>query len=317
MMAKHKMRVAIVGLGDIARKAYLPILTAHKAVDLILYNRSPESLQEMQALYRIEKGTDSMSHLIEQKPEAAFVLTSSPSHFQIVKQLLKNGIDVFVEKPATLHSWETEELAELADREDRILMVGFNRRFAPLHVKAKKKWGNKPVSMGIFHKYRTHASHPNIQSQLIDDTIHQIDILRFYCGEGHAVSITQETTPDKFMGAVCIVELDKGGIGVIETTMKAGRWQEDYSLMGSEQTMEIDVFSEVSLVRDADQQRWTETYASAWKPTLEGRGFVAEIEHFFSCVEERRMPMTSAWDSVKTQLLIEEMIDLAQGESEE
>jgi virulence factor len=300
----------MIGLGDIARKAYLPILTAHEKVDLMLYNRSPEPLQEIQALYRISSGTTSLQQIIEQGPKAAFVLTSSPSHFEIVKQLLKNGIDVFVEKPATLHSWQTKELAEVADRESRILMVGFNRRFAPLHVEAKQKWGDEPVSMGIFHKFRTSTFHPDIRRQLIDDNIHQIDILRFYCGEGHAVSVTQETTPEKFIGAVCTVRLDTGGIGIIETNVRAGRWQEDYTLYGGGQTMQVDVFSEVAFTRGKDQLRWNETYASSWKPTLEGRGFVAEIDHFFSCIEDRREPLTSAWDSVKTQLLIEEILEL-------
>jgi virulence factor len=308
----QRMKLAILGLGDIAQKAYLPVLTAHESVDLMFYNRSEDRLKTIQARYRVEDGTTSLARVIDSKPKAAFVLTSSPSHFEIVKQLLENDIDVFVEKPATLHSWETRELAELADRKDRILMVGFNRRFAPLHVKAKGAWGEVPVSMGIFQKFRTSAAHPDLGHQFIDDTIHQIDILRFYCGEGHPVAVTQEKTTDRFLGAVCAVRLDSGGIGIIETTMGAGRWQENYAVFGGGQTLEIDAFWEVMLTRGSQQQRWNETYASTWQTTLAGRGFVSEIEHFFDCVKTRQSPLTDAWDSVKTQVLIEEMVDLAQ-----
>jgi virulence factor len=309
-MSDQKIRVAIIGLGDIAQKAYLPILSSHNAVDLMLYNRSPKPLARIQNQYRISEGTISLEEIIENKPQAAFVLTSSPSHFDIIKQLLKNGIDVFVEKPATQHSWETKELADLADKNDRILMVGFNRRFAPLHVKVKNLWGDTPVSMGIFQKFRTSASHPSLKHQLIDDTIHQVDILRFFCGEARADKITQEAIPGSFLGAVGTLRLDNGGIGVVETNMKAGRWQERYILYGGQKTLQVEAFSEALLTQGTEQRRWNETYASSWQTTLKGRGFVDEIDHFFDCIETRQMPLTSGRDSVKTQRLIEELAAL-------
>ncbi|MDY6847285.1 MAG: Gfo/Idh/MocA family oxidoreductase [Chloroflexota bacterium] len=311
-MSHQKIKAAIIGLGDIAQKAYLPILTSHTAVDLMLYNRSPEPLIRIQNQYRIESGTTSLEEVINSKPQAAFVLTSSSSHFNIVKHLLENEIDVFVEKPATLNSWETEELAELADKNNRILMVGFNRRFAPLHVKMKKAWGDTLVSMGIFQKFRTSAAHPSLKHQLIDDTIHQVDILRFYCGDGRVDKITQDTVPGSFLGAVGTVRLDNGGIGVIATNMKAGRWQERYVLFGGQKTLQVEAFSEAILTQGNEQCCWNETYASSWQTTLKGRGFVDEIEHFFECLETRRTPLTSAWDSVKTQRLIEEIADLGE-----
>jgi virulence factor len=307
-----KRKIAVVGLGGICRKAYMPILTADAGIELILYNRSPEPLAEMQATYRIEQGTNSLGEIIDRRPDAAFVLTASSTHFEIVKKLLENGIDVFVEKPATLHSWETRTLAEIADQHGRILMVAFNRRFAPLHVKAKELWGETPVGMGIFRKFRSNASHPNLEHQLIDDTIHQIDLLRFYCGEGTAVSTTHQSLPDRLLGAVCVVRLDSGGIGLIETSLQAGRWREYYSLYGGQQTMEIDAFSQVWFTSGKEKKQWDETYASSWQTTLAGRGFEGQISHFYSCIESRRMPQTSAWDSVKTQKLAEDIIKLGQ-----
>jgi hypothetical protein len=68
----------------------------------------------------------------------------------------------------------------------------------------------------------------------------------------------------------------------------------------------------VTLARGSEQQRWNETYASTWQTTLAGRGFVSEIEHFFECVKTWHTPLTDAWDSVKTQTLLEEMIDLSE-----
>lgn len=307
-----KKKIAVLGLGDIARKAYLPILAAHPRIELMLYNRSAGSLREIQELYRVKEATTSLEQVLESRPEAAFVLTATPSHYELIKTLLKGGVDVFVEKPATLYSWQTQELAELADERGRILMVCFNRRYAPLHVQAKKLWGDVPVSLGIFQKFRANASHPDLADQLISDIIHQIDLLRYYCGEGHAVSTVQEALPGNFLGAVCTVRLDSGGMGVVMTSLQAGRWSENYALYGGKQSLEIDAFDELRWSRGSEQRVWKETYASSWQTTLAGRGFAAQIEHFLTCLDTRQRPLTSAWDSVKTQLLTEEIIRLGE-----
>src|SRR5512143_1069668 len=129
------MLIGIVGLGDIALKAYLPVLASLNGIELALCSRSEGSVRRVQQQYRIQRGTTRLEELIAMGLKAAFVLSPSPAHEPLARALLEGGVDVFLEKPATLHSEETRALAELADRRQRILMVGFNRRYAPLHVR--------------------------------------------------------------------------------------------------------------------------------------------------------------------------------------
>lgn len=302
-------KIAVLGMGDICKKAYMPILGVNPDLDLMLYNRSPEPLAEMQKKYRIEYGTNSLDKLILDQPEAAFVLTASDSHFSIVKKLLESKIDVYVEKPAAMHVHETEELAELADRNHKILMVGFNRRYAPLHVKAKKFWGDKPVRMGLFRKFRSQPIFEDVRRQLYEDTIHQIDLLRYYCGEGHVESVAQDIRDAYLQSAAAVIRLKSGGLGIIETNLQAGGWQENYSLYGEQKSVNIEAFSSLTIQQGEDNRQWIEPYATAWQSTLVGRGFEGEILHFLSCLETGNQPLTTAWDSVKTQKLTEAIIE--------
>jgi predicted dehydrogenase len=66
----QSMKVAILGLGDIAQKAYLPILTAHESVDLMFYNRSEDRLKTIQARYRVEDGTTSLAQVIDSQAQS-------------------------------------------------------------------------------------------------------------------------------------------------------------------------------------------------------------------------------------------------------
>jgi virulence factor len=306
------IRVAIIGLGGIARKAYLPLLTAWEGVELLLCSRTPAAVKQSQAQYRLPRGTISMDELLRWEPQAAFVLTPSPTHRAIAGRLLEAGVDVFVEKPATMGSAETQGLAELADARGRVLMVGFNRRYAPLHHQARALWGDRAVGLCVLQKHRASAAHPDLFSNYIDDTIHIIDLLRFFCGDGEVVSTVQQVNQGRVVDAASTVALQGGGYGMVVTSLQAGRWIEQYALHGDGASMYVDAFSRLRLVTGEEEQVRGEVWAGTWTPTLKARGFADQIAHFFDCIRTRQQPLTSGWEALKTQRLLEEMVAKAE-----
>ncbi|PGZ15037.1 virulence factor MviM, partial [Bacillus thuringiensis] len=64
---------------------------------------------------------------------------STATHYEIVSELLKKGIDVYVDKPLAATVEQAEKLVELSEKYNRKLMVGFNRRFVPMYVAAKEQ----------------------------------------------------------------------------------------------------------------------------------------------------------------------------------
>jgi virulence factor len=305
------MSVAVIGLGSIAKKAYLPVLSAWEGIELLLCSRNSASVAKIQAQYRIERGSNSLEQLIDWRPEVALVLTPSNTHRAIAEQLLLAGINVYVEKPLTLSLDESRNLAELADQSGKVLMVGFNRRYAPLHRQARQLWGDRPIQMAVLQKNRSSAYHPDLYKNYIDDTIHIIDTLRFFCGDGKAVHTSYQVEHEKLVGAASTVAYRQGGYGMVLTSLRAGHWYENYALHGESTSMYIDAFSRLVLVAENEQKVWKESYASAWMTTLKARGFVDEIAHFFDCVQSRAMPQTSGWEAYKTQLLLEDMVAVA------
>lgn len=307
------MRVAIIGLGDIARKAYLPLITAWEGVEALFCSRTLATVERLQAQYRVPWGTTDLDELLSWEPQAAFVLTPSPTHRAIAKRLVESGVDVFIEKPATMRSAETQELAGLADARGRVLMVGFNRRYAPLHRRARELWGGRAVGMCVLQKHRASAAHPDLFSNYIDDTIHIIDLLRFFCGDGEAVGTVQQVRQGRLVGAISTVALQGGGYGMVVTSLQAGHWTERYTLHGDGASLYLDAFSRLRLVTGGKEQIWGEGWAGTWTPTVEMRGFVDQIAHFFECVRSREQPLTSGWEALKTQLLLEAMVARAEG----
>jgi virulence factor len=92
------MRIAIIGLGDISKKAYLPVLSEIEGIELI----NNDTLNSLAQKYRIDKKVQSVDGLIALDIDAAFISTATEAHFEIAEKLLKNGIHVYIDKPISL-----------------------------------------------------------------------------------------------------------------------------------------------------------------------------------------------------------------------
>ena len=85
--------------------------------------------------------TDVPALLADPSCNTVVIVTRHDSHAQLVQQALAAGKHVFVEKPLCLTSDELAAL-EAAHNGDQLLMVGFNRRFAPLVIELRQQIRN-------------------------------------------------------------------------------------------------------------------------------------------------------------------------------
>jgi virulence factor len=306
------MRIGIWGCGSIARKAYLPLLASWDNVEIAgVYSRSQKSVDEVCRKWHIGFGTTDVARLIDHGIQAAFVLTATPGHFDIVHALLSQGVDVFVEKPATQSSQQTQILADLARQNQRIFMVGFNRRFAPLYHLAKDRFAGRHIGFCTVEKHRSSAYHTSLFNNHLDDTIHQIDLLCFYSPNPQAIYTSYEMKGGKLIGAASIAELNGGGIGMVLNSLQAGAWQERVTLIGEGLTIEVNAFRELRIKQGEREEVFGTDRPGRWFPELVERGFFGEIDHFFDCVKNRQEPETNGDEALRTQLFMEQLVKVS------
>jgi virulence factor len=135
------MRVGIIGLGDIAKKAYLPVLSEKEDIELVLCTRNSVTLNNLAKKYRIKEKYNTLEELIRSGIDAAFISTATDAHFEVAEKILKHDINLYIDKPISMNYEETKKIVEMAKESGKIAMVGFNRRFIPI-VKELKKKGN-------------------------------------------------------------------------------------------------------------------------------------------------------------------------------
>ncbi|WP_446039115.1 Gfo/Idh/MocA family protein [Streptomyces sp. SID1121] len=170
------MKVGCIGLGDIAQKAYLPVLTTLPGVELHLQTRTPATLAWTAETYRIPAAhchTD-LDALLAQGLDAAFVHAPTAAHAEITTRLLEAGVPTYVDKPIAYELADSQRIVELADTRGVSLAVGFNRRFAPGYAQLLEH----PRDLILLQKNRVGLPE-DPRTFVLDDFIHVVDTLRF------------------------------------------------------------------------------------------------------------------------------------------
>jgi virulence factor len=309
---ERPLNIVVLGAGGIARKAYLPLLRTWPGCQIVgLYSQTQTTVDTICKDWQIEFGSTNLNNFLNLRPDAAFILTNTSSHNEIARQCLEANIDIYLEKPATVSSTQTRALADLAAKKERIFMVGFNRRYAPLYQLAKEYFSGHKIMQIVVEKHRTASHHVSLFNQYLDDTIHAIDLVRYYCGPVEPFHTTYSLQDGKVANAVSQMKLSNGGIALVLSCLMAGAWQERVSIYGDQLTVEVNAFRELRLKYPDHEEVYGGDRPGRWIPELTERGFSGELAHFFDCVRNRTQPITDGYQAAQTQELVEQLTRLA------
>ncbi|WP_244791805.1 Gfo/Idh/MocA family oxidoreductase [Streptomyces sp. BJ20] len=170
------MKVGCIGLGDIAQKAYLPVLAVQPGVELHLQTRTPATLERVGDSLHLPAAQRhaGLDALIVAGLDAAFVHAPTDVHPQIVTRLLEAGVPTYVDKPLAYELADSERLVALAEERGVSLAVGFNRRHAPGYAQC----ADHPRELILMQKNRVGLPEEP-RRMILDDFIHVVDTLRF------------------------------------------------------------------------------------------------------------------------------------------
>jgi len=298
-----KLRVGVVGLGGIAQKAWLPVLGA--ATDWTLqgaWSPTREKAERICETWRIPYASSLQD--LARDCDAVFVHTSTPTHYQVVSELLNAGVHVCVDKPLAENVQDAERLIELAARKNLTLMVGFNRRFAPLYQQLKAQKGN--LASLRMDKHRTDSIGPNdLRVTLLDDYLHVVDTA-LWLADGNAQ-----------LKSGTLMTSDQGEMGYAEHHFSVEHLQVTTSMhrRAGSQRESILAVTDGALYDITDMREWREEKGdggvtkpiAGWQSTLEQRGFVGCARHFISCVQNQTVPETSGEQAIMAQRIVERL----------
>ena len=166
------VRLGFIGAGSYATSMLLPHLRERSDVELVTVATtralSAVNAQRKFGFRTISTSVDSV--LDDETVDAIFIVTRHHSHASLVCQALERGRAVFVEKPLALTTEQLDTVLGTVEKtgNDRV-MVGFNRRFAPLFIDLRQRFG--PSSGPVSARYLVNAGRLNADSWYLNEDL--------------------------------------------------------------------------------------------------------------------------------------------------
>lgn len=181
--------IAVIGAGNFMARTILPYLQKQalsvkkivskgglSAARLAQQFKIPEAATDVQAIWE----DDSIGHVV--------IATPHYTHADLCMEALRNGKHVFIEKPLAITRQELECMKTVYTDAALMLNVGFNRRFAPLSLRAMKLLQDidapiqivMTINAGYLPPANWHTDQQQGGGRIIGEVCHFIDLASFF-----------------------------------------------------------------------------------------------------------------------------------------
>lgn len=228
--------------------------------------------------------------------DAVSLAVPTPLHHAMGCELLKNGIDVLIEKPIATSVAEARELVELAKTHKRILQVGHLERFNPAVVAAAARLQTPRFVES--HRLAPFKQRGTDVSVVLDLMIHDIDLIQELVGT--PIEHIDAVGATVFSGEIDIVNARlrfQGGCVVNTTASRISLKQErKIRIFQDDAYLSVDMQQKILTVirkKDAAPVESPAQVSIEEQNFDQGDALLAEIEAFLKAVRERSTPVVT------------------------
>ncbi len=242
--------------------------------------------------------------------DAVVVATPAVTHFEMARQAMEAEKDVYVEKPLALNVDEGAELARLAERSGRIVMVGHILQYHPAVLKLKELI----VAGGLGRIHYIYSNRLNMGKIRTEENI-------LWSFAPHDISVVLSMLDEDPTSVTCEggEYLNRGvaDVTLSQLTFSSGvrahifvSWLHPFKeqrlvVVGSEKMAVFDDTAADKLVLYSHRVEWKDRVPNAVKAMGEkveledAEPLNMECRHFLECVEQRKTPKTDAREGLR------------------
>ncbi len=185
-----KLQIGVIGAGNFAQSMLLPHLKDHPNATLhSIANRTPLTTRDAAERFGIGKAYSNPDEILNDPAvQAVLITTRHDSHAHLALQALQAGKAIHLEKPLVVTPEELDEVtAAYQAQKNAFLMVGFNRRFAPLVQEMEKFYAGRREPLAMICRVNAgflpldHWTQDAAQGgRIIGEACHFIDLLQYF-----------------------------------------------------------------------------------------------------------------------------------------
>jgi predicted dehydrogenase/threonine dehydrogenase-like Zn-dependent dehydrogenase len=293
----ERVLLGVLGAGNFASAVMLPALSKVTGLDLIgIASASGANARHAALRFGFRYAcSDEARILNDEGINTVAILTRHNLHARQVLAALDAGKHVFCEKPLALSPEELEAIhARISGTEGvqaPLLMVGFNRRFAPLAQRLKAFFSARSEPLAATYRVNagfiplTHWLHDPLQGggRLIGEGCHFVDFLTFLVGEA-PIAVSAQALPDGGRYREDNVMLNfafaDGSLGTISYLANGDKSfpKERVEVFSSGRVAVLDDFRSLELVQDGRRQQISARLRQDKGHLPEWQAFIAALQ---------------------------------------
>lgn len=187
----ERLGIGIIGCGWIANKVHIPALKSFPEVEIVaVADSNPDRRMEAGITCPGAVAVADYHQLLETPGiEAVFICLPPTLHAEVAIEALNIGKHVYVEKPIAVNSSEARTLVKVWQKTQLVAMIGYNYRFHPLYIDAKKRLQADEIGKPLCVRSVFTAPQEQIQDwkkqrrtgggALLELASHHLDLMRF------------------------------------------------------------------------------------------------------------------------------------------
>ncbi len=290
----EKIRAAVIGVGYLGRFHAQKYAQLEGCELIAVVDPSREARERVAT----ELGTRALAdhHALVGAIDAVSVVTPTPVHFPIARDLLAGGAHVLLEKPITETPAEARELIRLARERGRVLQVGHLERFNAAILGAEPYLeAPRFIECHRLAPYRERGTDVNV---VLDLMIHDIDIIQTIVG-APIESIDAIGTPvfsEEIDIANARIRFATGCVANATASRVSLKTERKLRVFEDEAYLSLDLQQKILTVI---RKRAEPAAAGGLPVSIEERSFdpgdalKAEIESFLACIRSGAEPVVS------------------------
>ena len=201
LLSPRNVRIAVVGRGDQARDFHLPNLEKIQSFYIgAIVGSSGPAIKHLARRFNADYCTTNIEEVLtDHNIDGVVICNRNHKHVPMAVRSAKEKKHIFLEKPIALNYTDLKELVKAVRQSQINFTVGFNRRFSPLSLEAKKVLDRLDGPTMI--NYRANAGMPQVHwytdpveggGRIVADACHWFDLSHWFIGS-EPVSLCAET----------------------------------------------------------------------------------------------------------------------------
>ena len=219
--------IGVIGAGNFAGSTILPSLKKINASVKYLASSKGLSGTTLAKKFSVPYSTTDYKEILnDPEVDAVIITTRHNAHAAQVIEGLKAGKHIFVEKPLALSNDELDAIKSTMQETDKTLTVGFNRRFSPFVIDARKQLGDSNGPINIIATMNAGFIPQDVWVQdmevgggrIIGEACHLIDLITSLTGslvENTVMNAMGQNPAENTDNASILLKYKNGSTGVI------------------------------------------------------------------------------------------------------